>query len=520
MSLLNRCARGVLEARCSLAEAFLAIAVLSIGLCPAGSAANEIVPTTDIRSRYSWMLPKTVLDVTVAYTLVKCDENPLEGAQLTVKIAPLTIVQSSVPDTTVGLKSIDPALLKSFWQDTTILVTTAPSTHILLSLSSNPVNQVATIVGNVITGVTKLAAAGLGVAPAAAPVGSPPPQKTVSKCGKAKDDLDSLKGLQAAQKQLQDALKRTQIELATAAQDVVSDPTKNPPVDPKSDEAKVTALAKEITTLQSSATALQTSITALQTSLTITLQRTIDPGVTPVDALDDAAVWKAPKPFPIGPDGQIARFSLFASTKKLKDANWYDDADLAAKENNADLNVNVYLDFPHAYPPVLRCRNCSVPQTRVPANYQFRQVAFIPVTAFKGETKNLPVPGKDNSDRSLIAPPVKAVAFAQFGRAQALPLNAKLFESLNWAISFADTGQITSANFQSKSIGAQITSLFSAASSGAASVTTEVRNAGNAPSAETQRLTNDNTALQAQINNITYNQQLQALIAKGLAPSP
>jgi hypothetical protein len=101
-----------------------------------------------------------------------------------------------------------------------------------------------------------------------------------------------------------------------------------------------------------------------------------------------------------------------------------------------------------------------------------------------------------------------------------LPLNAKLFENLKWAISFADSGQITSANFESKSIGAQITSLFMGASGGAASVATEVRNAGNTASSETQRLSNDNTALQAQINNITLNQQLQGLIAKGLAPSP
>lgn len=493
----------------ALRGGFLAISVL-LGLSPTGSTANEIVPTTDIRSRYTWMLPKTVLDATVAYTLIGCDESS-SGAQLMLKIAPLAIVPSSVPDTTVGLKSLDPASLKSFWQDTTILVTTAPSSHILLSLSSNPVNQVATIVGNVITGVTKLTAASLGVAPAAALLAP-------SKCGTAKNDLDNLKQLQVAQKQTQDALRRTQTELANAMLNVASDPTKKPPVDPKDDEAKVTALTKDIANLQSNATALQTSISALQASLTITIQRTIDPGVTPLDLVDDPAVWVARKPFPIGPDGLIARFSPFLSMKKLKDANWFDNADVAAGEENSRLHVNIYLDFPKAYPRVLRCRACSVYATRVPANYQFRQVAFIPVTAYQGENKDRSAP-KDGIERSLIASPVKAFPFAQFGRAQALPLNAKLFESLKWAVTFADSGQITSANFESKSIGVQITNLFMGASSGAASVTTEVRNAGNAPSAETQRLSNDNTALQAQINNITYNQQLQALIAKGLAPS-
>ena len=496
----------------TLRGGFLAISVLLVGLSPTGSAANEIVPTTDIRSRYTWMLPKTVLDATVAYTLVGCDESDA-GAKLKLKIAPLAIVPSYVPDTTVGLKSLDPALLKSFWQDTTILVTTAPNSHILASLSSNPINQVATIVGNVITGVTKLTAASLGVVPAAAPLAP------VSKCGAAKNDLDNLKQLRVAQKQTQDALRRTQTQLALAEQNVASDPTKNPPVDPKDDEAKVTALTKDIATLQSNATALQTSISALQTSLTITMQRTIDPGVTPLYLVDDPAVWVPRKPFPIGPDGLIARFSPFLSMKKLKDANWFDDADLAAREDDKDIHVNIYLDFPKAYPRVLRCRACSVYATRVPANYQFRQVTFIPVTAYQGDNKDRLAP-QDGIDRSLIASPAKATPFAQFGRAQALPLNAKLFENLKWAISFADSGQITSANFESKSIGAQITSLFMGASSGAASVATEVRNAGNTASSETQRLSNDNTALQAQINNITLNQQLQGLIAKGLAPSP
>ena len=474
----------------ALRGGFFAISVLLVELSPTGSAANEIVPTTDIRSRYTWMLPKTVLDATVAYTLVGCDESDA-GAKLKLKIAPLAIVPSYVPDTTVGLKSLDPALLKSFWQDTTILVTTVPNSHILASLSSNPINQVATIVGNVITGVTKLTAASLGVVPAAAPLAP------VSKCGAAKNDLDNLKQLRVAQKQTQDALRRTQTQLALAEQNVASDPTKNPPVDPKDDEAKVTALTKDIATLQSNATALQTSISALQTSLTITMQRTIDPGVTPLYLVDDPAVWVPRKPFPIGPDGLIARFSPFLSMKKLKDANWFDDADLAAREDDKDIHVNIYLDFPKAYP----------------------QVTFIPVTAYQGDNKDRLAP-QDKIDRSLIASPAKATPFAQFGRAQALPLNAKLFENLKWAISFADSGQITSANFESKSIGAQITSLFMEASGGAASVATEVRNAGNTASSETQRLSNDNTALQAQINNITLNQQLQGLIAKGLAPSP
>jgi len=103
------------------------------------------------------MLPKTVLDVTIAYTLRSC-KNTEDGAQVDVTIANPTVTPRYIPDPAVGLKSLDPALLKSFWQDSTITVQTYAGTHVLQSLASSPANQVVTIAGNVITGVTKLAA--------------------------------------------------------------------------------------------------------------------------------------------------------------------------------------------------------------------------------------------------------------------------------------------------------------------------------------------------------------------------
>jgi hypothetical protein len=447
--------------------------------------AVEIAPTTNLRAHYSWMLPKTVLDTTISYTLEDCKDDASLGAQLTVKIAAPSIVPQYIPDTSVGLRSLDPALLKSFWQDSTITVLTFPDTNILQSLASNPVNQVATIVGNVITGITKLVAAASGVSPASAP--STP--KPVSKCGTAKDDIKTLADMQ-------DALKAAQKRLA----------------DPNITDAQATEINKKIANLQ-------VGIGILQNALTLTFKRTIDPGVTAIMLADDPDTWVSQKPFPIGPEGLIARFSPFQSLKKLKKANWFDDVDLASKENNSQLHVNVYLEFANANPRVARCRHCSVYPTRVPKNFQFREAVLIPVSVYQGDDKNRLAP-IDKQDRSLLPLPLKPTVFAQFGRAQTLPLTAKIFENLKWQVTFATSGQVTSANFESKSIGAQITTLFSSAAGGTASIATELRNAANAPSSETQRLLNENAALTAEINNIDLNQKLQGLIAKGATPPP
>jgi hypothetical protein len=466
-----------------IAVVALAVPIPSAIFAPARVEAVEITPTTDLRARYSWMLPKTVLDVTIVYTLRSC-KNSDHGAQVDVTIANPTVTPRYVPDPAVGLKSLDPALLKSFWQDSTIAVVTYAGTHVLQSLSSNPANQVVTIAGNVITGATKIAAASLGVVPASVSVGP-------SRCGIEPTDPKKLNELKAELEKQQQILT-------------------NPDVT----ETEAAAATKKIANLQAGIAIVQAPQQAAQT--TVTILRTIDPGITPIE-MDENPTAKVPQKFhPIGPDGLIARFSPFQSMKKLKEAKWFDDADKASSENNDHLHVSIYLDFPNANPRVMRCRSCPVYPTRVPKDFQFREAAYIPVAVYQGERD--PKAPRDNR-QSLVPLPAKALPFGQFGRAQALPINAKIFETLKWSVTFSEAGEVTNATFESKSIGAQITNLFATAAGGASSTTTEVRNAANAASSETQRLTNENTALTAEINNINLNQQLQGLIAKGLAPA-
>jgi hypothetical protein len=448
--------------------------------------AVEITPTTQLHARYSWMLPKTVLDVTIAYTLRSC-KNTDHGAQVEVTIANPTVTPRYIPDPAVGLKSLDPALLKSFWQDSTISVVTNQSTHILQSLGSSPANQVVTIAGNVITGATKIAAASLGVVPASAPVAVEGP----SKCGTEPTDTEILDKLKAELEKQQKIL-----------------------TNPNVTEADAAAATKKIATLQAGIAIVQAPQQAAQT--TVTISRTVDPGITPIE-MDENPTAKVPQRFrPIGPGGLIARFSPFQSMKKLKEAKWFDDAEKASSENNDHLHVSIYLDFSNANPRVVRCRTCSVYPTRVPKNFQFREVTYVPVAIYQGERD--PNTPRDNR-QSLVPLPAKALPFGQFGRAQILPINAKIFENLEWSVTFSEAGEVTNATFKSKSIGAQITSLFMSGAGGASSVTTEVRNASNTASSETQRLINENAALAAEVSNITLTQQLNAFIAKGLAPS-
>jgi hypothetical protein len=77
---------------------------------------------------------------------------------------------------------------------------------------------------------------------------------------------------------------------------------------------------------------------------------------------------------------------------------------------------------------------------------------------------------------------------------------------------------MTDSGFTSQAKGLGVASLFAAGTSTVNAIATENRNAEALPSPETARLAAENTALQAEINNISFRQQLQGLLAKGLAP--
>jgi hypothetical protein len=433
---------------------FIAILLASLG---SPSFADEL--------RYSWMLPKTVIDTTVVYTFEGCTDSD-SGANLKVKMTP-TLVGRPVADIYVGRRGINLAQLKSIWQDRNISVQTFTGSHILQSIGSAPVGQVGQIVGNILGGITKLVAVGLGVGAEAAP----PPPGAKSKCGAANDTAQKIKSLQQTMRNLQ-------TELANGSDDATQ----------KKDTAEIQAI--------------QSLVSALQTDLTITIKETIDPGYSPININDGStvAVMSRQAPKAIGADGLIATFKL--SPEQLTVAKWYDNANNVSAKEQSLLSVNVYLDFPNAYIPVAP-QEGVVQQTKVEAGDIYRDVAYIPVLVWRGDRQA--DAGGAMSGEAPYQPvqliPAQPLPFAQYGAAQSLPFSTSAFGNLNWTVSFLESGEVTNAVFAAKATGVAATNLFGTAASAVNSIAGEVR---TATSAATQA-----TAVQSEADLIYEKNRLQ-----------
>lgn len=138
-----------------------------------------------------WRLPKTVLDVTVRFVPTSCIDDATKGPVIDVKVSAEAIARA-VPDPDLGggfpngLVQIDTGDLASFWTDASVSYAVHPdSGGLLKSLSSHPVNQAGTIVGNFVSGAVKIATAAAVPGPVA--VGA-------AKCG---DAFKTLKEIEA-----------------------------------------------------------------------------------------------------------------------------------------------------------------------------------------------------------------------------------------------------------------------------------------------------------------------------------
>jgi hypothetical protein len=425
--------------------------------------------------KYSWMLPKTVLDATITYSLVSCEDTRY-GANLKIKITP-TLAARSLPDTHVGRIAFKPTEeTPSFWEDRNITVKTFPGSHILSSIASSPTSQTGQIITNILTGLTKIVAVGLGVPSvpfSTAPPPPPPPPAT--KCGKAARivaDIAAKKG----------EIIKAQMQLATGV-----------------DEAIQKKLNAQIQALQAVVGYLQT---ALDTTHAIVIKRTIDPGFTPVDInsapypnlFSDSAL---PEPHPIEANGLVARFR--PTSNEVTEVGWYEDATKLTKEW-ARLEVNVYMNFEDAVLSVSKKNNkyLQTPVSEAKGEI-FRDVAYIPIVVWRGPKTS--TPSSDDPLESVQLTQVQMMAFGQYGRAQILPFNAEAFKSLTWSISFLENGEVTDAQFSHKSWGQSATSAFSAAAGAANSIAAEQRSSTSVSSQA--------SAVQAQADLIYQMNRLQ-----------
>jgi hypothetical protein len=435
-------------------------------------------PVTATSAQYTWRLPKTTFDATTIYSFSDCHYDAQKKTPVLDLDVSFTLVPHAVADPDIGpvggTLGIPPSKLISFWVDNNVTIKTYPGTHVLQSLGSISTNQAGTIVGNVFSSAVKLAGIGLGV-PTQQPIG--PAVAVPAGCGEAynmKKEIDQLKA-----KLLAGSLSDADQKAATAR------------------------------------------LSTLQDAITVKIVHTIDPGVTPVYFPDDLTEKISEIPLPIKETGLIAQIK--PSEKQLRSAKWFDDNALKAifsgENYPPDLHVNIYLDLPQAYPtPPNGCPvdapAKSLCHVHVKGDALYREVTYIPVEAYRGDLKDDDKAHPKRENRLFR----QTLAFGQFGTPRNLPLSADLFQTINWTIDFNDNGEMSNMVFGSKATGVAASSVLLGASTAASSVAAEIQKAGGQASTETQRLQAENAALKAQIDNITYNQQLEQLRAKGLSP--
>ncbi len=168
--------------------------------------------------RYSWALPKTIFDVDATWTYKSCamvNGSPIVDAKVDVQITP-----HAVPDLAIGYVFLDAAASNSFWQEHIFDVKTAAGSHLLQSFNSTATDQTGAILGNVFSGLVKIAdIAALHLASANTP--KPPPPS----CGPAlqtqSEVLSKQQRLQQMPDQTTDAAKKLIAEISHLQQRLV-----------------------------------------------------------------------------------------------------------------------------------------------------------------------------------------------------------------------------------------------------------------------------------------------------------
>ena len=293
-----------------------------------------------------WRLPKTVLDTTVTWTPTEC-EDKANGPELQVAIA-VSLVARGVPDSDLGaaypdsLVTVSNGDLKSFWTDSNLTYKLyAGRGGLLQSLSSHSTSETGAIVGNFLTGITKIAAAA-----AAAPAGQEIPPNVCGTITKTLHDIGDL---------------RTKI---------------------KTDDAK--------TALDDAA-----RVQSLKDSMTVTWKKTIDPGTDP-DTLQAGGLVKMIRPdqgevekagwYGVGASavGSIHQDQQVKIWLDLEKGSLCPDCKTAASPDTAD-------------------KKHLLEKKPLPAGALFRQAAYIPVSAEQGPWDKPRDHGKALGDTQIIA---------------------------------------------------------------------------------------------------------------------
>jgi hypothetical protein len=426
---------------------FLAIVVVAGVSLGSPTARAQSIPA---KPAFSWVLPKTVVDVTITYQYASCVLLN-QQRHFKVKIIP-TIAARGVPDTSLAFRIQSTEALKADWSDRNLTITTFSNTHILNTVSAHPVGQAATIVGNVLTGIGKIA--GIAFSGAFLKTADLKTEKDQQDGAECPDD-DANPGHLV--KSLKDAIRKSGASLATGTLS-------------SSDQKQQSDLIQS----------LQTLLTQEQAKLSFSVKATIDPGTAdsqniqvgmdaapPVSPLSEPPAGKLPLGT-VSKDGLIA--SLRPSDDQLKDVPWMIDpsSHKLTGVDPANLQVTVVMDFAHSLPKQTQDKDGNYLPTKADGHANaltFRDPAYIPVLVWLGDPTN----------KLLLVD--ATLPFAQYGVEEVLPFTDTAFADVTWSMTFSDTGEQTNSNFTAKSTLAVVTSLFASTATTAGTVTSDALSA-------------------------------------------
>ena len=134
-------------------------------------------------TRYTWVLPRTVLDTTITYSFQDCAFDASKNTAIArFKITPtLAPVRLPTCGRELGRDPFPSINFSRFSRTKASRSRRSKTSHILSSIGSQPADQTGTIIGNVIGGVTKLVSVAAGVGAIAAAPGAPAPAKVTCK---------------------------------------------------------------------------------------------------------------------------------------------------------------------------------------------------------------------------------------------------------------------------------------------------------------------------------------------------
>jgi len=412
----------------------------------------------DPTSQFSWMLPKTVFDVTATYTLKGCSVTSDGKSSLSMGVA-AALTPNAVPDNFAGRLHYSTSDLVQNFKDNSISITTYSGTDILNSLGSTPNDETATVVGNILGGVTKIASIVLGAAAAKKDNALPCPFLVQTLVNEAND------------------LPKQQANLLSLQQQLVA----------ATDDTTQKNVSSEIT-------AVQNLIAQYTKDITFQVTVTVDPGFSPAHVTDTTSFNnpynRGGTPKPIPSNGLVSQI-----TPTLPSSWLADPINNPSPLSSGTLDVFVYLDFANSNVKVDADPSGTFTPRGIQQYFIYREPTYIPVLVWWGDknSNGNPLPPKQ-----LMAP--QLLPFGQFGQDRQLPFQAGTFESLKWSVTFSQFGEMTSATFTSQAIVTNATNLFQTEASIAGSIAAAVQTAN---SAETRA-----TALQGQADLIYQQQRL------------